>query len=66
MLQAGRSPVRVPDELGFFSLPNNSSRTMDMGSAQPLTEMSTRNLPGNKKRPARRADNLAAICESNV
>jgi hypothetical protein len=27
--------------------------------------MSTRNLPGGKKRPARRADNLAAICEPN-
>jgi hypothetical protein len=25
---------------------NPSSRTMDMGSTQPLTEMSTRNLPG--------------------
>jgi hypothetical protein len=31
---------------------------MDLGAAQPLTEMSTRNLPGGKKRPARRADNL--------
>jgi phosphoenolpyruvate carboxylase len=35
-------------------------------STQPLTEMSTRNLPGGKKRPARRADNLAAIYEPNV
>jgi hypothetical protein len=35
--------VSIPDEvIGFFSLPNPSSRTM----AQPLTEMSTRNLPG--------------------
>jgi hypothetical protein len=66
MLQKGRSPVRVPDEVNFFNLPNPSSRTMAMGSTQPLTEMSTRNLPGGKKRPARRADNLAAICESNV
>jgi hypothetical protein len=33
---------------------------------QPLTEMSTRNLPGGKKRPARRADKIAAICEPNV
>jgi hypothetical protein len=31
-----------------------------------LTEMSTRNLPGGKKRPARRADNLTAICEPIV
>jgi hypothetical protein len=50
----------------FFNLPNPSSRTMALGSTQPLTEMSTKNLPGGKKRPARRADNLAAICELNV
>jgi hypothetical protein len=30
-------------------------------STQPLTEMSTGNLPGGKKRPARKADNLSAI-----
>jgi hypothetical protein len=34
---------------------------MALGSTQPITEMSTRNLPGGKKRPARRADNLTAI-----
>jgi hypothetical protein len=39
---------------------------MALGSTQPLIEMSTRNLPGVKKRPARRADNVAAICEPNV
>jgi hypothetical protein len=66
MLQAGRSPVRIPDEVDFFNLSNLSSCTMALGSTQPLTEMSTRNLPGGKKRPARRADNLAAICEPNV
>jgi hypothetical protein len=65
MLQAGRSPVRVPD-VDFFNLPNPSNPTMGLGSTQPLTEMSTRNLPGGKKRPARRADNLAAIYEPNV
>jgi hypothetical protein len=32
--------------IGFFSRPNASSRTMALGSTQPLTEMSTRNLPG--------------------
>jgi hypothetical protein len=66
MLQAGRSPVRIPDEVEFFNLPNPSSRTMALGSTQPLTEMSTRNLPGGKKRPVHRADNLAAIYEPNV
>jgi hypothetical protein len=37
-----------------------------LGSTQPLTEMSTRNLPGGKGRPARKADNLTAICEPIV
>jgi hypothetical protein len=31
---------------------------MTLGSTQPLTEMSTRNLPGGKGRPARKANNL--------
>jgi hypothetical protein len=30
----------------YFNLPNPSGRTMALGSTQPLTEMSTRNLPG--------------------
>jgi hypothetical protein len=66
MLQAGKSPVRVPDEVDFFSLSNPFSRTMDLGSTQPLTEMSTRNLPRGKRRPARKAGNLAAIYNPNV
>jgi hypothetical protein len=66
MVRAGRSPVRFPDEVGFFNLPNPSRRTMALRLTQPLTEMSTRNLPGGTKRPAPRADNLAAICEPNV
>jgi hypothetical protein len=65
MLQ-DRSPVRVPDEVDFLNLPNPSSRTMALGVSQPLTEMSTRNLPGGKNRPARKADNLAAIYKPNV
>jgi hypothetical protein len=36
---------------------------MALGSTQPLTEMSPRNLPGSKGRPAREADNLIAICD---
>jgi hypothetical protein len=66
MLQAGRSPVRVPDEVDFFNLPNPSSRTMAIGSTQPLTKTSTRKFSGSKKQSARRADNLAAIYEPNV
>jgi hypothetical protein len=67
MLQARRSSVRVLDELDFFfNLPNPSNCTMALGSIQPLTEMNTRNLPGGKKRPARKAHNLTAIYEPNV
>jgi hypothetical protein len=65
---AGSSPHEV---IGFFSWPNPSSRTIALGSTQPLTEMSTRNLPGEggggrKGRPERKADNLTAICEPIV
>jgi hypothetical protein len=48
MLQAGRSSVWVPDEADFFNWPKPTSRTMAMGSIQPLTEMSTRKFPGGK------------------
>jgi hypothetical protein len=33
-------------EVDFFKWPDPSSRTMTLASTQPLTEMSTRNLPG--------------------
>jgi hypothetical protein len=36
---------------------------MDMGSTQPLTEISTTIIPGGKERSARKANNLTAICE---
>jgi hypothetical protein len=39
---------------------------MALGSTQSLTEMSTRNLPGDNGRPTRKADNLTAICEPIV
>jgi hypothetical protein len=61
MLQAGRSRVRVQDEVDFINLPNPSSRTIALESTQPVTEMSIRNCSGGKKQPARRADNFAAI-----
>jgi hypothetical protein len=50
----------------FFNLPNPSSRIMALGSTQTLTEMSTRNLPGGKGRPARKADTLIAISQSVI
>jgi hypothetical protein len=39
---------------------------MALGSTQPLTVMSTRNLPWGKGRPARKADNLTTIYEPTV
>jgi hypothetical protein len=39
---------------------------MALGSTQPLTEMSTRNLLGGKWRPEQKGDNLTAICEPIV
>jgi hypothetical protein len=39
---------------------------MTLGSTQPLVEMCTRNLPGGKGRPVRKADNLTAICEPTL
>jgi hypothetical protein len=59
----GSNPNQV---IGFFNWPDPSSRTMDLGSTQPLTEMNTSNLPGGKGPLARKADNLTAICEQIV
>jgi hypothetical protein len=67
MLQAGRSRVCFPmGSLEFVNWPNPSSRIMVLESTQPLTEMSIRNLPVGKGRPARKAENLTAICEPIV
>jgi hypothetical protein len=52
----------IPDEVIGFC-PNPSSRSMALGSTQPLRGMNTRNLPGGKGRPDHKADNLTAICE---
>jgi hypothetical protein len=35
-----------PNEVDFFILPNPSSRTVALDFTQPVTQMSTRNLPG--------------------
>jgi hypothetical protein len=60
-------PGSIPDEvIGFFNWPNPSSCAMALGSTQPLTEMSTRNLPGGKGRPAHGANNLTAIFKPTV
>jgi hypothetical protein len=50
MLQAGRSRVRLPIwSLNLFNLPNASSRTMVLALTQPLTEMSTRGVNGDRR-----------------
>jgi hypothetical protein len=36
---------------------------MGLWSSQPLTEMSTRNLPGDERWLVCKADNLTAICQ---
>jgi hypothetical protein len=42
---------------------NLSSHVMALGLTQPLTEMSTRNLPRGKGGPKCKADNPTDICE---
>jgi hypothetical protein len=39
---------------------------MALGSTQPLTEMSSRIVPGGKGRPVPKADNFVAICEPTL
>jgi hypothetical protein len=51
---------RVPEKSVNWLL-----KCMALGSTQPLTEMSTRNLPGSKGQPARGAD-ITGICEPIV
>jgi hypothetical protein len=54
VLQARRSRVRFSRRLlHFFNLSHPFSRTIAMGSTQPLTGMSIRTLPGGKRRQAR-------------
>jgi hypothetical protein len=41
----GAQDSHIPDSvIGIFQLHNPSGRTMSLGSTQPLTEMSTRNI----------------------
>jgi hypothetical protein len=57
----------IPEEvIGFFNWPNPSILNIALGWTQSLTEMGTRNLPGDKERPVHKADNLTTICEPIV
>jgi hypothetical protein len=55
-----------PDEVDFFQLTYSFQPYYGPGSTQPLTEMSTRDLPVRKGLPALKADNLTAACEPVV
>jgi hypothetical protein len=67
MLQAGWSRVRfLMKSVGIFNWLNPSGHTIALGLDQPLTKICTRNLSGGKERPARKADNLTAICEPDI
>jgi hypothetical protein len=46
---------------GIFHSHNPSDRTIALGSTQPLTEMSTRNISWGQMRPVLEADNLTTI-----
>jgi hypothetical protein len=48
MQQDGRLGVLFPMRAlnFFFNFPNTSGHNMALGSTQPLTEMSTRKIPG--------------------
>jgi hypothetical protein len=63
MLQAGTLRVRLPMRSLKFQLP---AALWPCGQLSLLIEMSTRNLPGGKGRPVRKADNLADIWEPIV
>jgi hypothetical protein len=65
MLQVGRSRVQFPMRSLDFSI-DLILPAVALESTQPLTEMSTRNFPEGKMRPARKADDLTAICELAV
>jgi hypothetical protein len=71
MLQARRRRVQDPmRSLKFFNLPNPSSCTRIWGFTQPLTEVSTRDRKimflWSGAQPARKPDNLTALCEPTI
>jgi hypothetical protein len=57
----------IPGEtIEILNWPKPSSRTIALGSTQPLTEISTKNLPGGKGWPVRKAGNLTTLWASTA
>jgi hypothetical protein len=52
MLQSRKVAASSHDEVDFLNLPKPSSLILALGSTEPVTDMSTRNLKGGKWRPA--------------
>jgi hypothetical protein len=63
MLQTGRSLVSFPMKSLEFSIDLILPAALSPWGRLSLTEMSTRNLTGDKGRQARKADNLTSVCE---
>jgi hypothetical protein len=62
MAQARRSRVPFPmRSLNFFNVLDPSNCTVALGFTQPVIDVSTRKSSGST-RPARKADNLTAVC----
>jgi hypothetical protein len=52
-----------PNEVDFSMYLILPAALWPLRSTQPVTDMSTRNIPGGKEWPVRKADNLTTICE---
>ena len=62
MLTNRKAPCSIPnDVIGIFHCHNLSDCTVALDSTQPLTEMNTKCISWDKKRPVRKADNLTTI-----
>jgi hypothetical protein len=57
----------IPDEASeFFNSLNPCSRIIALGWTKHLTELSARNLPGDKGRLVGKVENLTSISEQNI